>query len=159
MSYGKVYFSRNKTGVKLSFTKIRLNRAIDNLNVCQLCENFTLVQFIIVKYPKSVKGRIEDEIKKKKINRDLYDLTNVDIQKLCAKYKQNLNNDSDYEESDSESEEESDSEFEEESDSEFEEESDSEYEEESDSESDNSSVNKSCEIDDSIIESLINIKI
>ncbi len=143
MSYGKVYFSRNKTGVKLSFTKIRLNRAIDNLNVCQLCENFTLVQFIIVKYPKSVKGRIEDEIKKKKINRDLYDLTDVDIQKLCTKYKQNLHNDSDYEESDSESEEES----------------DSEYEEESDSESDNSSINKSCEIDDSIIESLINIKI
>ena len=143
MSYGKVYFSRNKTGVKLSFTKIRLNRAIDNLNVCQLCENFTLVQFIIVKYPKSVKGRIEDEIKKKKINRDLYDLTDVDIQKLCAKYKQNLHNDSDYEESDSE----------------YEEESDSEFEEESDSESDNSSVNKSCEIDDSIIESLINIKI
>jgi len=103
MSYGKVYFARNSTGVKLGFTKKPIKRGInDNCNLSMVVDNFTLIEYISVKKPKSVKSLIEDEIISKNINRDLYDMTNDSIQKLCDKYRQNLEEDSDYESDDEE---------------------------------------------------------
>jgi hypothetical protein len=103
MSYGKVYFARNSTGVKLGFTKKSIKKGInDNCNLSMVVDSFTLIEYITVKKPKSVKALIASELLNKNINKDLYNLTltNDSINKLCNKYRQNLDEDSDYESDD-----------------------------------------------------------
>lgn len=102
LSFGKVFFARNKTGIKLGFTKLeKINESIKRLDNSHIPEKFTLCNYILVNNPKSVKFQISREIMHKKIHRDLYDITDYTIERLCDKYRilgENLNLDmnSDY---------------------------------------------------------------
>ena len=79
MSKGFIYFAKNITGYKLGFTKIKINDAIKNLNTSQLIENFYLIGAITVNHPKKIKNEISKYLIDKKINKDLYNLSNNDI--------------------------------------------------------------------------------
>jgi hypothetical protein len=50
-SYGNVYFARNKTGVKIGFTKISLKDKLLSLNVSQLSDDFKICNSIYVHKP------------------------------------------------------------------------------------------------------------
>ncbi len=96
MSYGIIYFARNKTGVKIGFTKISLKNKLNQLNTSQISDDFKICNSIYVHKPKYIKDKIIDKIFNKKINRELFDLTDEDIDKLCNEFNIKIE-DSDYE--------------------------------------------------------------
>jgi hypothetical protein len=81
---GKVFFARNITGVKLAFSNISIKKAIDNLNVSQLSGNFTLCEYIKVSKPRIVKSEIASLIYDRRINKDLYNLDESEIFRICS---------------------------------------------------------------------------
>jgi hypothetical protein len=102
MSFGKVFFARNNTGVKLGFTNlINIEDAVKRLNISHVPQKFKLCNYILVKNPKSVKSKISDEISHKKIHIDLFNISEYTISRLCDKYGEsdqilNLDMNSDY---------------------------------------------------------------
>jgi hypothetical protein len=91
MIYGIIYFIRNNTGVKVSFsTSIPLSDSINNQNRSNIADPFRLTSTKhakIVKNPKKTKKFICDMINMYHINRDMYDITNKQITVLLNKVK------------------------------------------------------------------------
>ena len=77
---GKVFFAENNIGVKLSFTRLSLKKALENINRKNVDNEFTFIDYIRVKKPKVIKDFIANFIADKKIeNTDLYNLTDKEI--------------------------------------------------------------------------------
>jgi hypothetical protein len=93
MTFGYIYIAKNITGYKLGFTKIKIYDAIKNLNTSQLNQNFDLICAINVNYPKKVKNELSKEWINKRINRDLYNLSNSDIINIFIKLNDNIKKD------------------------------------------------------------------
>ena len=88
LSFGKVFFARNNTGIKLGFTNLKkIEDSIKRLDISNIPEKFILCNYILVNNPKSVKFQISREIIDKKIHRDLYDISDYTIERLCDKYR------------------------------------------------------------------------
>ena len=112
----KVFFAENNTGVKLSFTRLSLKKALENINKKNSDNEFAIIDYIIVKKPKVVRDFITNSIFDKQIeNTDLYDITDREIKEIIeyardffnAKISKNLDEDydsdnKDFEEYDSE---------------------------------------------------------
>jgi hypothetical protein len=83
MSSGIVYFARNNTGVKLAFTtRLTLHEAINNINISQISNDFVFVNARIFRNPKRIKRIISDELYYCNINRDIYDISDEDIEDI-----------------------------------------------------------------------------
>jgi len=100
----KVFFAENNTGVKLSFTRLSLKKALENINKKNPDNEFTIIEYIIAKKPKVVRDIIAKSILDKKIeNTDLYDISNFEIKEIIeyareffnAKITKNLDEDYD----------------------------------------------------------------
>jgi hypothetical protein len=79
----KVFFAENNTGVKLSFTRLSLKKALENINKKSLDNEFTIVEYIIVKKPKVVRDFIANSIFDKQIeNTDLYNISDIEIKEI-----------------------------------------------------------------------------
>jgi hypothetical protein len=100
----KVFFAENDDGVKLSFTRLSLKKALENINKKSLDNEFTIIGYIIVKKPKVVRDFIANSILDNKIeNTDLYDISDIQIKEIIeytrdffnAKITKNLNEDYD----------------------------------------------------------------
>jgi len=100
----KVFFAENDDGVKLSFTRLSLKKALENINKKSLDNEFTIIVYIIVKKPKVVRDFIANSILDHKIeNTDLYDISDIQIKEIIeytrdffnAKITKNLNEDYD----------------------------------------------------------------
>jgi hypothetical protein len=112
----KVFFAENNSGVKLSFTRLSLKKALENINKKNPDNEFAIIDYIIVKKPKVVRDFIANSIFDKQIeNTDLYDITDREIKEIIeyardffnAKISKNLDEDydsdnKDFEEYDSE---------------------------------------------------------
>jgi hypothetical protein len=112
----KVFFAENNTGVKLSFTRLSLKKALENINKKNLDNEFTIIDYIITKKPKVVRDFIANSIFDNKIeNTDLYDISDIEIKEIIeytrcffnTKISNNINEDydsdnKDFEEYDSE---------------------------------------------------------
>jgi hypothetical protein len=112
----KVFFAENNIGVKLSFTRLSLKKALENINKKSLDNEFTIIDYIIVKKPKVVRDFISNSILDKQIeNTDLYNISDIEIKEIIeysreffnAKISKNLDEDydsdnKDFEEYDSE---------------------------------------------------------
>ena len=112
----KVFFAENNTGVKLSFTRLSLKKALENINKKSPDNEFTILEYIITKKPKVVRDFIANSIFDKQIeNTDLYDISDKEIKEIIeysrdffnAKISKNLDEDydsdnKDFEEYDSE---------------------------------------------------------
>jgi hypothetical protein len=112
----KVFFAENNTGVKLSFTRLSLKKALENINKKSPDNEFSILEYIITKKPKVVRDFIANSIFDKKIeNTDLYDISDKEIKEIIeysrdffnAKISKNLDEDydsdnKDFEEYDSE---------------------------------------------------------
>jgi len=93
MSFGKVFFARNNTGVKLGFTNlINIDTSVKRLDISHIPQDFTLCNYILVSRPKHIKFQISREISHKKIHRDLYDISDYTISRLCDKYEESDEN-------------------------------------------------------------------
>ena len=100
----KVFFAENNTGVKLSFTRLSLKKALENINKKSPDDEFTIIEYIIVKKPKVVRDIIAKSILDKKIeNTDLYEISDFEIKEIIeyareffnTKIPKNLNEDYD----------------------------------------------------------------
>ena len=108
----KVFFAENNSGVKLSFTRLSLKKALENINKKNPDNEFAIIDYIIVKKPKVVRDFIANSIFDKQIeNTDLYDISDKEIKEIIdffkAKISKNLDEDydsdnKDFEEYDSE---------------------------------------------------------
>jgi hypothetical protein len=112
----KVFFAENNNGVKLSFTRLSLKKALENINKKSPDNEFTILEYIITKKPKVVRDFIANSIFDKQIeNTDLYDISDKEIKEIIeysrdffnAKISKNLDEDydsdnKDFEEYDSE---------------------------------------------------------
>ena len=112
----KVFFAENNSGVKLSFTRLSLKKALENINKKNSDNEFAIIDYIIVKKPKVVRDFIANSIFDKQIeNTDLYDISDKEIKEIIeyardffnAKISKNLDEDydsdnKDFEEYDSE---------------------------------------------------------
>ena len=112
----KVFFAENNDGVKLSFTRLSLKKALENINKKNLDNEFTIIDYIITKKPKVVRDFIANSIFDNKIeNTDLYDISDIEIKEIIeytrcffnTKISNNINEDydsdnKDFEEYDSE---------------------------------------------------------
>ena len=112
----KVFFAENNTGVKLSFTRLSLKKALENINKKNSDNEFTIIDYIITKKPKVVRDFIANSIFDKQIeNTDLYDISDKEIKEIIeysrdffnTKISNNINEDydsdnKDFEEYDSE---------------------------------------------------------
>ena len=79
----KVFFAENNTGVKLSFTRLSLKKALENINKKNPDNEFTIIEYIIVKKPKVVRDFIANSIFDKQIeNTDLYDISDIEIKEI-----------------------------------------------------------------------------
>jgi hypothetical protein len=79
----KVFFAENNDGVKLSFTRLSLKKALENINKKSPDNEFTIIDYIIVKKPKVVKDFIANSIFDNKIeNTDLYDISDKEIKEI-----------------------------------------------------------------------------
>ena len=58
----KVFFAENNTGVKLSFTRLSLKKALENINKKSPDNEFTILEYIIAKKPKVVRDFIANSI-------------------------------------------------------------------------------------------------
>jgi len=93
MSFGKVFFARNKTGVKLGFTNlINIDTSIKRLDISHIPQEFILCNYILVSRPKHIKFKISREISHKKIHRDLYNISDYTISRICDKYRESDEN-------------------------------------------------------------------
>ena len=107
-----VFFAGNNDGVKLSFTRLSLKKALENINKKNPDNEFAIIDYIIVKKPKVVRDFIANSIFDKQIeNTDLYDISDKEIKEIIdffnAKISKNLDEDydsdnKDFEEYDSE---------------------------------------------------------
>jgi hypothetical protein len=100
----KVFFAENNTGVKLSFTRLSLKKALENINKKNSDNEFAIIDYIIVKKPKVVRDFIANSIFDKQIeNTDLYDISDEEIKEIIeysrdffnAKISKNLDEDYD----------------------------------------------------------------
>lgn len=100
----KVFFAENNTGVKLSFTRLSLKKALENINKKSPDNEFTIIEYIITKKPKVVRDFIANSIFDKQIeNTDLYDISDIQIKEIIeyareyfnTKIPKNLNEDYD----------------------------------------------------------------
>ena len=112
----KVFFAENNTGVKLSFTRLSLKKALENINKKNSDNEFAIIDYIIVKKPKVVRDFIANSIFDKQIeNTDFYDISDREIKEIIeytrcffnTKISNNINEDydsdnKDFEEYDSE---------------------------------------------------------
>ena len=112
----KVFFAENNSGVKLSFTRLSLKEALENINKKNPDNEFAIIDYIIVKKPKVVRDFIANSIFDKQIeNTDLYDISDKEIKEIIeysrdffnTKISNNINEDydsdnKDFEEYDSE---------------------------------------------------------
>ena len=112
----KVFFAENNSGVKLSFTRLSLKKALENINKKNSDNEFTIIDYIITKKPKVVRDFIANSIFDKQIeNTDLYDISDKEIKEIIeysrdffnTKISNNINEDydsdnKDFEEYDSE---------------------------------------------------------
>jgi hypothetical protein len=112
----KVFFAENNSGVKLSFTRLSLKKALENINKKSPDNEFTILDYIITKKPKVVRDFIANSIFDKQIeNTDLYDISDKEIKEIIeysrdffnTKISKNLDEDydsdnKDFEEYDSE---------------------------------------------------------
>jgi len=112
----KVFFAENNTGIKLSFTRLSLKKALENINKKSPDNEFTIIDYIITKKPKVVRDFIANSIFDKQIeNTDFYDISDREIKEIIeytrcffnAKISKNLDEDydsdnKDFEEYDSE---------------------------------------------------------
>jgi hypothetical protein len=79
----KVFFAENNTGVKLSFTRLSLKKALENINKKSPDNEFTIIEYIITKKPKVVRDFIANSIFDKQIeNTDLYDISDIQIKEI-----------------------------------------------------------------------------
>ena len=79
----KVFFAENNDGVKLSFTRLSLKKALENINKKNTDNEFTIIDYMIVKKPKVVKDFIANSIFDNKIeNSDLYDISDKEIKDI-----------------------------------------------------------------------------
>jgi hypothetical protein len=80
---GKVFFARNLDGCKLSFTNIRLNDALYNINKSYDEDDyFFIIKYIIIKNPKKIRDYISKKIIDKRNDNNLYDITDDEITSL-----------------------------------------------------------------------------
>ena len=112
----KVFFAENNCGVKLSFTRLSLKKALENINKKSPDNEFTIIDYIIAKKPKVVRDFIANSIFDKQIeNTDFYDISDREIKEIIeytrcffnTKISNNINEDydsdnKDFEEYDSE---------------------------------------------------------
>ena len=100
----KVFFAENNTGFKLSFTRLSLKKALENINKKSPDNEFTIIEYIITKKPKVVRDFIANSIFDKQIeNTDLYDISDKEIKEIIeysrnffnAKISKNLDEDYD----------------------------------------------------------------
>ena len=100
----KVFFAENNSGVKLSFTRLSLKKALENINKKSPDNEFSILDYIITKKPKVVRDFIANSIFDKQIeNTDLYDISDKEIKEIIeysrdffkAKISKNLDEDYD----------------------------------------------------------------
>ena len=100
----KVFFAENNSGVKLSFTRLSLKKALENINKKNPDNEFAIIDYIIVKKPKVVRDFIANSIFDKQIeNTDFYDISDKEIKEIIeytrcffnAKISKNLDEDYD----------------------------------------------------------------
>ena len=100
----KVFFAENNNGVKLSFTRLSLKKALENINKKSPDNEFSILEYIITKKPKVVRDFIANSIFDKQIeNTDLYDISDKEIKEIIeysrdffnAKISNNINEDYD----------------------------------------------------------------
>jgi len=105
----KVFFAENNDGVKLSFTRLSLKKGLENINKKNPDNEFTIIDYIIVKKPKVVRDFIANSILDHKIeNTDLYDISDIEIKEIIeytrdffnAKITKNIDEDYDSENKD-----------------------------------------------------------
>jgi hypothetical protein len=79
---------RNKSGVKISYSKIHKYLHEENVNIHSgLIGSFKIIASIDVENPKKIKNMIKRDIEEHMIRKDLYDISDNDVLTLCNKYK------------------------------------------------------------------------
>jgi hypothetical protein len=80
-----VFFAGNNDGVKLSFTRLSLKKALENINKKSVGNEFTIIDSIVVKKPKVVRDFIANRILSNKIvNTDLYNISDIEIKEIIS---------------------------------------------------------------------------
>ena len=80
-----VFFAKNNDGVKLSFTRLSLKKALENINKKSDGNEFTIIDSIVVKKPKVVIDFISNHISSNKIiNSDLYNISDIEIKEIIC---------------------------------------------------------------------------
>ena len=80
-----VFFAGNNDGVKLSFTRLTLKKALENINKKSVGNEFTIIDSIVVKKPKVVRDFIANRISSNKIvNTDLYYISDIEIKEIIS---------------------------------------------------------------------------
>ena len=80
-----VFFAGNNDGVKLSFTRLTLKKALESINKKSVGNEFTIIDSIVVKKPKVVRDFIANRISSNKIvNTDLYYISDIEIKEIIS---------------------------------------------------------------------------
>ena len=80
-----VFFAKNNDGVKLSFTRLTLKKALESINKKNVGNEFTIIDSIVVKKPKVVRDFIANHISSNKIvNTDLYYISDIEIKEIIS---------------------------------------------------------------------------
>ena len=80
-----VFFAGNNDGVKLSFTRLSLKKALEGINKKSVGNEFTIIDSIVVKKPKVVRDFIANRISSNKIvNTDLYYISDIEIKEIIS---------------------------------------------------------------------------
>jgi hypothetical protein len=80
-----VFFAGNNDGVKLSFTRLSLKKALENINKKSVGNEFSIINSIVVKKPKVVRDFIANRISSNKIvNTDLYNISDIEIKEIIS---------------------------------------------------------------------------
>jgi len=80
-----VFFAGNNDGVKLSFTRLSLKKALENINKKSIGNEFSIINSIVVKKPKVVRDFIANRISSNKIvNTDLYYISDIEIKEIIS---------------------------------------------------------------------------
>lgn len=67
LSFGKVFFARNNTGIKLGFTNLKkIEDSIKRLDISHIPEKFTLCNYILVNNPKVLNSKFHAKFSIKK---------------------------------------------------------------------------------------------
>jgi hypothetical protein len=79
----KIFFAENADGCKLSFTRLKLQKGLENINKKYSSNIFTIVKYMIVRKPQIIKEFISNLIIDKKIeDSDLYNITYGEINEI-----------------------------------------------------------------------------